>query len=212
MQNTNKKVTKVTPQATTVTPQAPTLLLTQSQSQHKQALLQAKQNVANAVPIGAGVTHHTAGTVVKGLLPQPQIAKPTLAMCFYIPQAPQFKYTQGQCQHRKHLYHAGFSLLHAKLAFGLTPNDLTYWGRNVGAVTLTPPTNAQYLAIVNAWQQGLLIPSTYCPITGNLLAQGNYTSQAIPTIYCPNTGAILPNTVCPVTGQVLQTTPPLVKV
>lgn len=165
--------TKVNP-----APQAPTVLLTQAQTQHKQALLVAKQNVANGVAIGTGVTHHTAGNIIKGLLPQPQIAKPTLAMCRYIQATPQFKYMQGQCQHRKHLYVAGCTLLHAKLTLGLTPNDLTYW-HSINAVNLVLPTTAQYNNIVTAWQQGQLVPNIYCPVTGNLLTQGTYTNQAI---------------------------------
>ena len=176
MQNTKK--TKPTVVDTNIKVNHPTVLLTQQQSQHKQALLQAKQNVLNGVAIGTGVTHHTAGNVIKGLLPQPQIAKPTLAMCRYINTVPTFKYAQGQCQHRKHLYIAGCTLLHAKLTLGLTPNDLTYW-HSIGVVNLTTPTQAQYNAIVQAWQQGQLVTSTYCPVTGNLLTQAAYTNQAI---------------------------------
>jgi hypothetical protein len=180
MQNTKKTktVADTNIKVNQPTPQAPTVLLTQSQSTQKQALLIAKQNVANGVTLGTGVTHHTAGNIIKGLLPQAQIAKPTLAMCRYIQAIPTFKYMQGQCQHRKHLYIAGCTLLHAKLTLGLTPNDLTYW-HSIGAVNLVLPTTAQYNAIVTAWQQGLLIPNTYCQVTGNLLTQGTYTTQAI---------------------------------
>lgn len=199
MQNKATK-TKVTP-----TVQATATAQAQAQAQAKQALAIAKQNVQNKVTLGTGVTHHTAGNIIKGLLPSPQLAKPTLAMCRYIQANPTFKYTQGQCQKRSHLYLAGFSLLHAKLALGLTPNDLTYW-HTLGAVNLILPTTAQYNAIIQAWQTGQLIPSTYCPATGALLTQGTYTSQAIPTIYCASTGKILPSTVCPVTGAVLNAT------
>jgi hypothetical protein len=178
MQNTKK--TKLVETNVKVTTQAPTVLLTQTQSTQKQALLVAKQNVANAVPLGTGVTHHTAGNVIKGLLPQPQIAKPTLAMCRYINAVPTFKYAQGQCQHRKHLYVAGCTLLHAKLTLGLTPNDLTYW-HSIGVVTLETPTPSQYNAIIQAWQAGQLVPNTNCPITGKLITQGTYTNQALIT-------------------------------
>lgn len=176
MQNTKKALKPQTTPLNAV--QATATAQATQQAQAKQALALAKQNVQNKVTIGTGVTHHTAGNIIKGLLPQPQIAKPTLNMCRYIQANPTFKYAQGQCQHRSHLYKAGFTLLHAKLTVGLTPNDLTYW-HTIGAVTLVTPTVAQYNAIVQAWQQGQLVPSTYCQVTGALLTQGTYDTQAV---------------------------------
>ena len=166
MQNTKKALK---PQATPVQAvQATATAQATQQAQAKQALALAKQNVQNKVTTGTGVTHHTAGNIIKGLLPQPQIAKPALTMCRYIQSNPSFKYAQGQCQHRSHLYKAGFTLLHAKLSLGLTPNDLTYW-HSIGAVILVTPTQAQYNAIIQAWQTGQLIPSTYCHERGRRL-------------------------------------------
>lgn len=122
----------------------------------------AKQNIANKVQSGIGVTQHTNGANIKGLAPQAQIAKPTLNMCRYISKINQHC-GQGNCIKRWHLYTQGQTLLCAKLTAGQTTTDITFWAtckhQNKPYLVLSTPTATQYAAIVALWQNKQLTPT-----------------------------------------------------
>lgn len=148
-------------QVANTTTQKASIKASKANTAQQKALAQAKQNVLNKVQNGIGVTQHTNGNIIKGLQASPQIAKPTLKMCRYITLN---KHSGvGNCVKRWHLYKNNQTLLCAKLTNGQTPNDLTFWAtckvNGTPYLTLTTPTQTQYNAIVNLWQNGKLTPA-----------------------------------------------------
>lgn len=112
---------------------------------------QAALNVQNKAKSGIGVTHHTSGKVIKGLAAQPVIAKPQRRMLRYI-SAKHGHPGKGNCIKRYHLYKVGTTLLQAKTTKGMVASDLTFYAQ-LGYITLSPCTNAQYNAAIAAWQK-----------------------------------------------------------
>ena len=109
---------------------------------------QARANVAAKVKAGVGVTLHTSGAPIKGLLAQP-LPKPNLANTRVI--ASMGKHPGGgNCVKRWHLYKPGLSIAQAMATPGLTPNDLTFWAK-CGYLTLRAATPKEFAAAQQAY-------------------------------------------------------------
>lgn len=116
------------------------------------AILQARANVAAKAPDGIGVTLHTSGAPIKGLMAEPVLAKPQRKMLQMIDKIIGHPGV-GNCIKRFHLYKPGMTLLHCKVTPGLIVSDVTFYA-SLGYLTLRPATDAEYAAVVAEWEKG----------------------------------------------------------
>lgn len=110
----------------------------------------ARANVRAKAEAGIGVTLHTSGKPIKGLVAEAQIAKPTRPMLRTIASIKGHP-GKGNCIKRFHLYKVGDTLMHCKVTEGLIPSDVTFYAQ-LGYLTLRDCTDAEYTAAVAAWQ------------------------------------------------------------
>lgn len=109
---------------------------------------QARANVAAKKKVGVGVTLHTSGAPIKGLLAQPA-PKPNHSNMRTIASIGAHPGT-GNCVKRWHLYRVGLTLRDCVATAGLTPNDVTFWAK-CGYLKLRPATDAEFAAATAAW-------------------------------------------------------------
>ena len=116
------------------------------------AIQVARANVAAKAKQGVGVTVHTSGKPIKGLAPEPVVAKPQRKMLRTIAKIKGHPGV-GNCVKRFHLYKEGMTLLDCKTTEGLVVSDVTFYATR-GYLTLRDATDAEYNAAVTKWEQG----------------------------------------------------------